>query len=421
MVPHRRRLDGSPPLGHLCRFLDVHRPTSPSNFRSGEVADDREPGSRYVDTKDPFHAEDNTPLSPRGARSAAAKKATANPTRLLVTDYLHFHRSQRRNARARTLIYTGDNEKHGFVDRFLGILHAYLLAVLSGRVLLVGWRDPLPLSLAFESAPNISVTWDPQFDAGPLPYTPEHLRPPRGPTMGPPLFCECSLDMPGALYWEESAMVMRSEGRPSMRRFLTALRERDSPRTKALAAAVDAWRAAAGESDEGDALYEEIFREILRPSRALLSRAAPRKGLLWRVRYVAVHARIFHLAAQRTSIPIVVRCLARRAAAEADAVRLPKPHVFFLASDTPEFAPLFRGEIDRWSAGAEVVEIGEREQPRERFVNTAADLLLLSKGVRLVSLPSGLANLARYTGDVPHRRIRVEDCLAEADALKKRS
>lgn len=402
-------------------------------------------------------------------RVAAAQFAQLKEA--VVSRYMRFHKSQRFNSSAPKLIYMGMGNRHGFGDRFRGILNAYELALLSQRVLLLAWREPFPLDLVFESAPDVSVFYDPRIDPGPLPLMKEEQRQmelrgidPR--TDGDPLpWCGCTLptqctrDNPGILLSDEKDVVIRSECTASLNGLMKSLQEYgETPVSEDLAELLQDWGGTPGKAAFVSSMYSLVFHALLRPSPHLIDRMAyiqsdlrdiipPRLRRFRQGRsrgYISVHARIgyglgegkndayarrFDLEAQGASIQMVAACLAKTAAEEADDADLPEPQTFYIATDTPEFADDFRNEIEKWSKGAIVKEMGAKivhsnkmrensEEDREAFVMTGADLFFLSAGERLVSLPSWFANLAKYLGDVPHTQKFVQQCVRDAKSLR---
>lgn len=375
---------------------------------------------------------------------------------IVVQQYMRFHKANRFRPGTRKLIYTGMGNKHGLGDRFRGILHAYLCAILSERVLLLAWSDPFPLDTVFRSAPGASVMFDASVDHGrlppnevlttwkPLPFSRAHDFP----------WCDCTLLSPGILLSSHRAVVIRTEATPSLRRLLLALQAHNGvPVARRLIPALERWAKVSHGND--DALYSRMFRALIRPAPALLGRLAglhkeigemvPRRAKPFRRGghrgFLSVHARLgygvgedrtyatrFNLRKKGASIRLVAKCLAAVAAKEADDVDLPDPQAFYIAGDTPELSHAFREEIDKRNRGGIVMEVGGDRvhsskmnatsgRDKERFIMTVVDLFFLSAGEKLVSLPSGFANLARYFGQIPHRSIRVEDCVQIAKYL----
>lgn len=388
--------------------------------------------------------------------NSTSKEIFEQLVEITVLQYMRFHKANRFRPGARKLIYTGMGNKHGLGDRFRGILHAYLCALLSDRVLLLAWSDPFPLETVFRSAPGTSVMFDAAVDHGrlppnavltawkPLPFSRAHDFP----------WCDCTLPSPGILLSSHRAVVIRTEATPNLRRLLLALQAHSSaPLARRLVPALERWAKVSHGND--DVLYSRMFRALLRPTPTLLGRLA---GLHKEIRemvperakpfrrgghrgFLSVHARLgygvgedkayaarFNLAKKGASIRLVAKCLAAVSAKEADDVDLPDPQAFYIAGDTPELSQAFREEIDKRNRGGIVMEIGGEKvhsskmnstsaKDKDKFLMTVVDLFFLSAGEKLVSLPSGFANLAHYFGAIPHRTVRVEDCVQIAKYL----
>lgn len=389
---------------------------------------------------------------------------------VLITRYMRFHRSNRFDPSARKLIWTGKGNHFGFGDRFRGILHAYLSAVVSDRVLLIAWDEPFPLSTVFASTFGVSIFYDARLDPGRFPVAPKTDV--LGAAKNPPPYagggvhsngtadlpwCDCSLKKLGILLSPHKTVVVRAEAPPSLRFLFLAMREHAHlPTALALKPVMDRWREASG-ADGDEAIYALIFRALFRPAPPLLALLASQSSDLRRLvparsrppnggtrregGYVAVHARVgvgfgeaaaypwrFDLAARGASVELVARCLAVVAASEADDADLPEPQVFYVASDTPALSAGFRAEVRRQSRDAVVLELagekvhsnrmdGRSGKDKEKFILTAADLLFLSAGTRLVSLRSGFANLAKWFGEAPHRGVSIDHCVQRMGAL----
>lgn len=411
-----------------------------------------------------------------GARGPSSLHETATRRKFdrvigyLITRYMAFHKAQRFNNSARKLIYIGQGNHQGFGDRFRGILNAYELAVFSQRVLLISWREPFPLKAVFVSAPGVELMYDP-VDPGPLPITRsvrKELRrrgvePPKKkegelPSCGAHLPHLCTRDHPGMLLSDMKDVVIRSEATANVHFLLKALRKHPAPELTQLTDALAEWQSVRGSHRLRISIYTLMFRALLRPSPDLISRLshmprALREMVPPRLRppgdpgknspgYIAVHARLgygigegmtysgrFNLTQKGASLRLVAACLAKAASEAADDADLPEPQTFYLATDTKAFSKVFRKEIRRWSRGAVLREMGGRvvhsnmmregsRENRRMFVETGVELFFLAGGERLVSLPSGFSNLAKYLGDLVHRKKRVEQCVREKGSLR---
>lgn len=372
----------------------------------------------------------------------------------LLAKYMQFHRHNRFKPNARKLIHTGNGNWAGMGDRFRGLFSSFYLAILTRRVLLIDWRDPFPINLLFESAKGVSVMYDPRFDLGPLPVTPrweqdkDHDFILLSTTEKPVPICNCSFQKPGILLSSERTVFVRDENWPEMRQFMNTLSKHRSLSTARQLSSIFQSR-----TNWIGFQSHYMFRALLRASPELISRlASMRRDLLdivpprlraqhqgSRDGFISVHARIGHgvgegwrprfdVAVEGVKIEQAAVCLAMEAAKQADNAKLPRPQTFYLATDTPEMIRLFGKEIVRRSRGARVKVMGANvvhsslmtepsQTNKNAFLNTGVELFFLSAGDRLVSLPSGFANLAACLGDMPHVVISREECKRVAESL----
>lgn len=410
-------------------------------------------------------------------KGAAAEEAFVLLTEVIIHQYIRLHKKKRFQPHARKLIWTGNGNKYGIGDRFRGIVHAYLCAVLSERVFIIKWTEPFPLSVIFKSAAGVHVMYDPKLDGPDSRFEPEVSKSSnaehysqnsagvvenatlQNPRISYFPWCNCTLTDLGLLLSANETVELRSERPPSLRRLFVSLSANsDLPASLSLASLVREWRESPGATGD-DALYAQIFKSILRPSREflrMLARQEPElrsfvppelryvvriRGATVAPRHVSVHGRVgyglnesqkyprrFDLNRLGGNLQMVAECLAEEASAVADEMDHPDPQRFYLACDTPELAKLFKAALRKRNREAVIVEApgpkvhSNAMQPgsledRERFLYAAADLFFLSAGDALVSLPSGFANLAKWFGEIPHRTLSIRQC---AKKLKRK-
>lgn len=205
---------------------------------------------------------------------------------VVITQYTAWHRKMRHDRNARKLIWTGLGNAYGIGDRFRGILHAYLCAVLSKRVLVIKWDDPFPLELVFRSAKGMNVFFDPMIDgpefvvcASGVPTVDLRCANKTDTKLKAPLYgghpeCLCSLADLGILLEDHPVAVLRSETPPNVRKFLTSVRKYPNlEASKKLLTLAKNWQGArnklrgpAPTSATDDLLFVLIFKSLLRPS-----------------------------------------------------------------------------------------------------------------------------------------------------------
>lgn len=356
------------------------------------------------------------------ARAARRKLELARQEALahvVVTRYMQWHRRERANPNARKLIWTGHGNRYGLGDRFRGIIHAYLCAVLSDRVLVIKWDEPISLNVIFESAKHARTFFDERLDGADMVDAPA---------------CYCSLKGMGILLSKDRVVIHRSESAPSIRSLLAAVRRHPKlPVSQELLTLANSWRArralrtANGNETKwreygpraaaNDALFPLIFKALLQPAPRFLymlttQRAEVRAFIPTRLhkahgcdtgprikiaeggravvegdefgeyddgkdrvghmksshaRHVSVHARLgvglnestqYKARFERwanASVHSLAACLAAHATRLADALHHGKPQRFYVATDTDEFTTHFRSEVRLRSPGAVVV------------------------------------------------------------------
>lgn len=356
----------------------------------------------------------------REARAARRELELARQNLLayvVVTQYMQWHRQERANPNARKLIWTGHGNKYGLGDRFRGIIHAYLCAVLSGRVMVIKWEKPFPLQVIFESTKHAHAFFDERLDSENMVDAPA---------------CHCSLKNMGILLRNDRVVVHRSEAAPNVRDLLAAVRRYpELPISQELMTLANNWRKRRQlKSDTrwreygprwvaDDSLFPLIFKALLRPApsfihmlstqRTELRTFIPAKlrkahgcGAGRRIKleeggravleveeyggitydlskdrvlhmrrfhpgHISVHARL-GLGLNETmryrkrfgklanvSIATIAACLAAYASRLADVIHHGKPQRFYVATDTNDFTMHFRREVTQRSPGAIVM------------------------------------------------------------------
>lgn len=405
--------------------------------------------------------------SDKALRREEARKARLNAlVDILVTRYARWHGRNRHNVNAPRLIWVGGGNTYGFGDRFRGLIHAYLCAVLTGRVLVIKWDTPFPLSLIFQAA-DIDAFFNPKFD-GPDFIVCSYAEPTRDnrcvkkrdlsvldaalPFAGLPN-CYCSLRDMGMLWSDLRVVVVRSEAAPSVIRLFKACLNapKQLPKISApILPLAEAWKnnlmPPLATSDE-TALFPHIFRALFRPAQPLTHLLNAQSNVVRafipnhlggpRVthKHISVQVRLgiglnetskykHRFASHNATLHQIAVCIARLAANEAERLDLPEPQRFFLATDTQDFVRPFEQELGKVSHNPVVVQAVPEEhkvhsntmrttsqKDKIRFLLTAADLFFLSAGESLVSLPSGFATLAGWFGGTTHRVVHVQQCI----------
>lgn len=394
---------------------------------------------------------------------------------VLVTRYVKWHRKNRELARVRKLIWVGSGNKYGFGDRFRGIIHAYLCAVVTGRILIIKWDEPFSLSTIFESS-NIDIFWNSRIDGEEFKLCDKGVAVKGGkcklvnettlyeqtlPFGGLP-HCYCSLNKLNLLESDLPSVVLRSEMAPNIRRLFESVLKSSRklpPFATPLLKLAKTWKMNTtskfgktfGPNMVDDAkLFALIFKSMLKPSNEFLKmlskqnsqvqsfiprRLKARHTSKTEMKHVSIHARLGIGLGEKTKYysrfgnvtsELMAACMAGHAAEEADKLDLPEPQRFYLATDTSEFVKPFKYWLQSRSKNAIIVEgVGAndkvhsntlekgKEKDRERFLLTAKDLFFLAAGDSLISLPSGFSNLASWFSGRHHVIISYQQCLRE--------
>ncbi len=342
---------------------------------------------------------------------------------VLVTRYGKWHRANRHIPGVRKLIWVGSGNKYGFGDRFRGIIHAYLCAVLTGRVLVLKWDTPFALSTIFQPA-AIDTFWDGAFDGVDFPVCNHGVAVKSGeclplnkttvyqrvlPYGGYPN-CYCSLLKPDLLESDFPTVVLRSEMAPNIKRLFQAA-TMDMPKlprfAKPLVGLAQTWKLnhskvfgkTFGPNAVDDAaLFAMIFKAIFRPSGDFLHMLArqgpevrsfiperlfqrePHGDGVGRRGHVSIHARLGIGLGEKTKyqrrfgkleVAMMAACMAGHAAEEADRLDLPEPQRFYLATDTAAFVAPFKWWLRGRSKGAIVVEgVGAMDKVHSNTLET---------------------------------------------------
>ena len=101
-------------------------------------------------------------VSPKPNDFVAPPQSIDASVKFWVTDYVQWHRQQRRNPKARRLIYTTISA--GLGDNIRGLLRAYAFAVLTKRVFVIRWERPYPLWLVVSNNSMATFGFDRRVD-----------------------------------------------------------------------------------------------------------------------------------------------------------------------------------------------------------------------------------------------------------------
>ncbi|KAI0565277.1 hypothetical protein FGB62_20g010 [Gracilaria domingensis] len=96
------------------------------------------------------------------------EKALKGLNQVMIDRYLTWHHSVVSKVRSgeldgssvRTLVFIGNEGRHGLGDRLRGLLFAYMASVFSQRLLLIKWEDPFPLSTVLVNSDRSNFTFD---------------------------------------------------------------------------------------------------------------------------------------------------------------------------------------------------------------------------------------------------------------------
>lgn len=313
---------------------------------------------------------------------------------------------------------------HGLGDRLRGILHAYICAVISKRVLLVSWNEPIPLSILFRNSLSANFTHDESVFA-------------------PSIFPDGATDtktITGNYFhnWNmekdsTQTLYLDSVPDPTVRDWFHAPLARKNIVLRELSKI--------GELQPYE-VFPLIFKALFSSTDALrknLRQSTKRLGMQSLVstrKYISIHARLglgtnelnkagkrFNLASKGLSEESMAECFAEEAMKVAKRRGLDESPVFYIATDTPDFRRLLQRALKSkmkngyvFSGDWDVKHIRElnSEDGKDiiKYMNTFLDIFLLAKADAIVYLKSGFANLAIWMGGIEDQTlIKHEQCL----------
>ena len=377
------------------------------------------PNSLSQDLVDPRAVEPNGNHARNKADIAeSVSRRTPMPTYLLIDDYASWHRRNR--YKAPTLVYRCPRRACGGLgDRIRGIAQAYLVAVVTRRVFLIDWYDPLPLQDVL--SPN-KFDWvfdrkvdQPSWDKDPL-ITPE-----RRPFIPPSI--SNKKDPKTILSLPNHTLIISERGSPNL--------------AKTMSAAEDDFKPLLNHSIPYlslSTMNRLIVQGLFKPSPQL------RKTIVQVKRankiekpYIGVHARVgaglnelksygWRFKMYFDDLQLTAARLATVAVQEWR--RLSDDDVdlccVFFATDTPELRQVFINEMKKidnnisvigspWDPGhfidGKARELKEKEgypgadNGGRKFTESIIDLLLLAGAKSIVCLPSGFPDAAFWMGN----------------------
>lgn len=366
--------------------------------------------------------------------------------KLLVTDYEAWHRRtraafekrhrryistakpSRRPQPPRTIVVRSDESlSHGLGDRFRGIISAYLMAVLSRRLLLIDWQSPIPLHSAFALGLKTNFSYDPQL------------------VSLPPRDGDAAVITGSFIFQMEhvlknvTTLYLDSVPRPALHLLFKAP-TRKQQSNQVLRALSKLHRSPL----EPCHIMPLLFRVLFKPTDKLRSYfiqklSDPPLSALRDTAYYSIHSRLgyglgelrkdasrFDLGRQGLNLSTMAQCMARisHGQKKSHAVREGNsPAFFFLATDTPAFRTLLARELERQDPSATLTTTGEQikhvrtldkenDEDVDLFFHSFLDILVLSRGGGIVHLRSGFADLAVWMGAMCEQRVVTsEECV----------
>lgn len=298
---------------------------------------------------------------------------------------------------------------HGVGDRIRALVHAYMCALLSRRLLLIQWTKPVSLSHVFQLGLHTNFTYDEDVFKTRLK---EDGRLDARVIQGNYIYRMHDARL------QQQTLFLDSVPRPNTTLWFNApkyMTERHAELRMIRGVPMKEWQ-----------IVPMILRALLIPTHALRLHIAHalrdlhvHNGNATESGYVSVHARLgygldevskdsqrFNLSRHGLHLHSIANCLTRKA------ISLTHTHkmhpVFYLATDTPNFRPHFIRRVTE--AGGRVVRgVEEREVRHIRDVDDArgmmdafVDVFLLARGKAVVCLRSGFADLAVWMGAVEY-------------------
>ena len=342
--------------------------------------------------------------------------------KIIVSSYTSWHASQRILAEkayknghkyhVRTLVVRTDASNiHGLADRLHAILYAYICAVISNRLLLISWNEPLPLSIFFNNSLGTNFTYDESVFS---PFVFPNGTKDKKIITGQYLYDKkMEIDSTQTLYLDSvPELRVRDWFHAPSRRNNTVLEEL----TKI------------GELQQYE-IFPLIFRVLFSSTDALrkkLKQSTKRLGM-WNLvnnkKYISIHAHL-NLGAgesyeggkryslvKNLSMEAMAECYAVEAVKVAKRRKMEESPVFFVATDSPEFKSLLREALEKRMKKPKVfigdwdvkdfrdLASGNRED-LTKHMNMFLDIFLLASADAIVYAKSGFANLAIWMGGI---------------------
>lgn len=366
--------------------------------------------------------------------------------RAITSDYVVWHQEQlllcKKNAtHARTipkLVYRSMKRNHGVGDVIRGLLHSYLISVISKRMFFIDVQHPFPLSMVLTSPSEYNFSYDHHyfpnlnwffnsahwhrnsiyFDKLDTALSNTSTLVDETQTV---LDWELFLKIPH-LYpeLEISKKLPRSPDfnptREEVVPFILKALFRPSTNLRFLLSGQ--------ENRENTALSS--MTPLTRDDQSLLSKSEMPP-------YISVHARVgygfrehdarFDLKDRGLTPESLATCMAQMAIKMADERRMRHPSSFFISSDTDHFRKLLKSEMIRLRPSAKVYQsawvpvhmnkLGRWSSVNKlnNFMNTYIDVYLLSKGKSMLFIRSGFSHVALWMGAITDFvGIRLKHC-----------
>ena len=346
---------------------------------------------------------------------------------ILIKPYIEWHAATRQRLqlatsahrlRTRILVIRIDRSlTHGLGDRFRGIMHSFMCAVLTHRLFLIQWTDPVRIESVFHLGRRtdaLNFTYDASLF----------------PSNGTVLQGGCFKRFESEHYREES-MFVDSVPRPNVSLWFNA------PAPMRARHAILRKLAEVAPMPAEEQVMSLVMRVLFDPAtelRQYIEHKIRNLGLRPESqKYVSIHARLgygldeirkagkrFDLSKKGLDLSTMARCIADRALRYATRLGIKKP-LFYLATDTPPFREELERAIENKVNGATVVSgqwivthvrDATGSDDVEPYLSAFLDIYLLSRGQGMVYLKSGFADLAAWMGAIGERdRIEYEECV----------
>lgn len=347
----------------------------------------------------PSFAVNATTAAERARRLSIFKK-------VFTSDYLRFHKMYRHTAPR--LVYRLCLRQPGLGDRLTGFLHAYVSAVLTGRIFLIDWRYPFDIAGLLLSNSGARFYYEESDD--------------RMEKQKKTLHCLTKC-VPGNLtQYGDSFTVVQNRTQPMLVRDIVRIARNHlhfAPAARFLKGFGENSFDDEGMPSEGE-VFGEIFRAVLRTSPQMNRFMIEHAGELMERRFIAVHARLGTGVREggprfegKVSWNELAECLGRKALAMS--TRLHGDGTLFLATDSPGFRHVFRRVVGKLGGKERNVlfgtwgtkHVGRMRAGNERdlklFKMALMDCLLLGRGIGMVSTRSRFATMGAYFGGIKER------------------